>query len=95
MKKILISAILSLICVNAQANEIEISEPRLWEGLYFGDFSLSHKMLLCRPTNNTNDAIMSQFMAAYLFYRMDDMEGVEAILKGVDSYVSTHYQVNP
>lgn len=89
------SAILSLACISAYASEIEISEPRLWEGLYAADFSLSHKMILCRPSNSTNEALMSQFMTAYLFYRLGDMKGVETILNGVDSYVSTHYQVNP
>ena len=91
MKKLLLTAILAIGSISAHANEIEISEPLLWENLYSGQFSLSHKLVLTRPCKSTNDEILGQFMMAYLSYRMGEMKQAESIFKGIDSYVEYHY----
>jgi len=59
----------------------------MWAEAYNGNFSLVHKLMLSRQPRGTNDEIMNQFIMAYVFYRMGNMEQIEPIFKGIDSYL--------
>ncbi len=79
-------------CLNA--NGPEISEPVLWRSLYHGNYSVSHKMMLSREISTTNDAIMSQFMMAYVYYKIDQTEQMVECFKGIDRYLEHYYELD-
>lgn len=81
-------------CFSLHAQQPEISEPKLWKNLYNGNFSLSQKMILLRKTTTTNDAIMNQFMLAYVFYRNGRKKQMTQCFKGVDNYIEHYYYFN-
>ena len=76
------------------ASETPLSEPQLWQVLYEGDWSMSHKMVLTRPINSTNDQIMSTFMLAYAKYRCGHEQEALNLLKSVDTYIESVYLSN-
>lgn len=75
----------------AFAEDIQLTEPQLWEVLHSGDWSLSQKMVLVRPINSTNDQLMSTFMLAYARYRSGNENEALQLLKSIDGYVETVY----
>lgn len=87
-------ALCSLTGLHASHVNAPISEPQLWQVLYQGNWSLSHKMVLTRPINSTNDQIMSSFMLAYAKYRSGDEQEALNILKSVDNYIESVYLPN-
>lgn len=92
MKKVLFTLIGFLACTSAHAREptIKLSEPQLWEALYNGEYSLAHKMVLCRPSKETNDEILSLVMMHYLRYREGDEEVLD-LFHHIDSMVEGYY----
>lgn len=92
MKKILALLFCCGFCAALPATESKISEPELWNVLRSGDFSLSHKMVLARKIENTNDAIMSQFMMAYSFYKNGQTDEMMNCLEGIDNYLEHYYE---
>lgn len=73
------------------ADALEVSDPDLWTVLYRGEYSLGHKMILCRPALSTNDELFNQFMMAYLSYKANDLENAEVMFIGIDQYVEHFY----
>ena len=90
MKAFLCCILASFSCLSLSAQEI--SEPQLWNVLSSGNFSLGHKMVLTRPSSSTNDEILSQFMMAYLYFKMGkSVEEIVDVIRGVDYYVGHIY----
>lgn len=92
MKKIICTVFAFLACTSAHAQEeqFKLSEPQLWETLYYGNHSLGHKMVLSRPIKETNDDILSLVMLNYLMYREGRGEALD-FFKQLDLVIEHHY----
>jgi hypothetical protein len=62
----------------------------MWRNAYYGNFSLVHKMALTRKTSNISDEMVNQFVMAYVCYKSGKFDEIDAIFKGVDSYIEHH-----
>jgi hypothetical protein len=97
MKNILAMIMPCILCCSLYATQQsppKLSEPFLWKSLYDANFSLSHKLILSRKTESTNDEILSQFMMSYLYYREGKYDEMMNCLEGINTYIEYHYKVN-
>jgi hypothetical protein len=62
-------------------------DKTMWTSAYHGDFSLVHKMALAREVEDVNDAIINQFVMAYVYYKREEYHQVDRIFKEMDNYI--------
>ena len=80
--------LLAVFCFAAPLLSCDVERDRLmWEKAYNGELSIAHKLLLTRDGDSFNDELLNQFVMAYAYYRVGEREGMEAIFKGIDSYI--------
>jgi hypothetical protein len=62
-------------------------DKQMWENAYRGNFSIVNKIHLTRKHDTINDELLNQFAMAYVSYRLGDKERVDAIFKGIDTFI--------
>jgi hypothetical protein len=87
--KIFLSLSIIYLSITLCAKDIKTDEL-MWAEAYKGNFSIVHKLLLTRLPRGFNDEMASQFIMAYVYYRMGKPEEILPIFEGIDSCIEAY-----
>jgi hypothetical protein len=83
-----LAALLIVLCssIGLFARDIE-RDKLMWRMAHNGEFAIVHKLAIMREVEDVNDKLLSQFVMAYLYYKMERFDEIEVIFNGIDHYI--------